>query len=103
MESLSGNLSVMMMQTGKHWIRDYRSLFLRDISFWYFLSNSLMWPLLIIVSDIFNQYIPDLCFIKENKPIKGLPNSVKNLEKQPIFLAVLFKMAGALEKKAIAS
>ena len=76
----------MMMQTVKNWVSDYLSLFLRGISFWYFLSNSLMWPLLIIVSDIFNQYIPDLCFIKENKPIKGLPNSVKNLEKQPIFL-----------------
>ena len=59
MESLSGKPFVMMMQTGKNWVSDYLSLFLRGISFWYFLSSSLVWPFLIIVSDIFNQDIPD--------------------------------------------
>ena len=49
----------MIVQTGKNWISDYLSLFLRGISFWYFLSNSLMWPFLIIVSDIFRQDILD--------------------------------------------
>ena len=59
----------MMMQTGKYWVSDYLSLFLRGISFWYFLSNSLMWALLVVIPDIFSQDIPDLCFIKENKLI----------------------------------
>ena len=62
------------MQTGKYWVNDYLSLFLRGISFWYFLSNYLVWPFLIIVPDIFNQDIPDLYFIKKNKPIKSFPS-----------------------------
>ena len=69
----------MMMQTGKYWVSNYLSLFLRDISFWYFLSNSLVWPFLIMIPDIFNQDIPDLSFIEDNEPVKGFPYFVKNL------------------------
>ena len=74
MESLSGKPFIMMMQTGKYWVSDYLSLFLWGVSTRYFLSNSLVWSFLIIVSDISNQYIPDLFFIKKNKPVKGFPS-----------------------------
>ena len=71
MESLSGKPFVMMMQTGKNWVSDYLSLFLRGISFWYFLSNSLMWPFLVMIPDIFSKDISNLCFIKENELVRG--------------------------------
>ncbi|MBA7538268.1 hypothetical protein ES705_30543 [subsurface metagenome] len=64
MESLSGKPLVMVMQPRQYWVSDNISLFLRGISFWYFLSNSLMWPFLVIVSDIFSKDISNLCFIK---------------------------------------
>ena len=70
MESLSGKPLVIVVQPRQYWVSDNISLFLRGISFWYFVSNSLMWTFLIIVSDISSQYIPDLYSIKENKPVK---------------------------------
>ncbi len=84
----------MVMQTGKYWVSDYLSLFLRGISFWYFLSYSLMWPFLIIVSDIFSKDISSLCFNEDNEPVKGSSYCVENQRKQPLFLAVFFKMGG---------
>ena len=55
-----------------------------------------MWSLLVMIPDIFSQDISNLCFIKENKPVKGLPYSVGNLGKQPTFISIFFKMAGEL-------
>ncbi len=57
MESLSGKPFLMMVQSRQYWIADYSSLFLWGVSIWQFFSNSLMWPFLIIVSDIFGQDI----------------------------------------------
>ncbi len=74
MESLIDKPLIMVVQPRQYWVIDNISLFLRGISFWYFLSNSLMWPFLIIVADIFNQDIPDLYFIKKNKPVKSFPS-----------------------------
>ena len=45
-----------------------------------------MWPFLVMTPDIFSKDISNLCFIKENKPIKGSSYCVKNLGKQLIFL-----------------
>ena len=86
----------MILQIEKYWVRDYLSLFLWGVSTWCFLSNSLMWSLLVMIPDIFSQDISNLCFIKENKPVKGLPYSVGNLGKQPTFISIFFKMAGEL-------
>ena len=74
MESLSGKPLIMVVQPRQYWVSDNISSFLRGISFWYFLSNSLMWTFLIIVADIFNQDIPDLSFIEKNKPVKSFPS-----------------------------
>ncbi len=74
MESLSSKPLVMVVQPRQYWVSDNISSFLRGISFWYFLSNSLMWTFLIIVPDIFNQDIPDLSFIEKNKPVKSFPS-----------------------------
>ncbi len=49
----------------------------------------MVWPFIIIVSDIVSQDISNLCFIKENKPT--------------ILFAVFFKMAGAIGKMLFAS
>ncbi len=49
----------MMMQPRQYRIADYSSSFLWGVSTWYFLSNSTMWPFLIIVPDIFIQDIFD--------------------------------------------
>jgi len=59
MDSLSGKPFIIVVQPRQYWVSDNISLFLRGISIWYFLSNPLMWPFLIIVPDIFNQDIPD--------------------------------------------
>ncbi len=37
------------MQTGKDWVRHNILLFLQDMSFWYFLSNSLVWLFLVMM------------------------------------------------------
>ena len=59
MESLSGKPFEMVVQTGKNWVSDNIALFFWGISFWCFLSNSLMWPLFVLISNISNQGIPD--------------------------------------------
>ena len=74
MESLSGKPLIMLVKPRQYWVSDNISSFLRGISFWYFLSNSLMWTFVIIVPDIFNQDIPDLSLIEKNKPVKGFPS-----------------------------
>ncbi len=66
MESLSGKPLIMVVQSGKYWVSDNIFLFLRGISFWFFLSYSLMWPLFVVIPNIFSQDISNLCFITEN-------------------------------------
>ena len=65
----------MMMQTGKYWVSD---------NIYLFLSNSPMWSLFVTVSEFY-----------QGKVMFGFVcYSVKNRGKQPIFLTVVFKMAG---------
>jgi len=84
-----------MMQTEKYWVSDYLSLLLRDISTWYFLSNSLMWPFLIIVSDIFNQDIPDSSFsIKRMYQSEAHFIVLRTKENNPFFLLSFSRWRG---------
>ena len=79
MESLSGKPLVMVVQPGQYWVSDYLSLFLRDISFWYFLSNSLMWSLLVMIPDIFSKNISDLFFIDRKVSTLGRESTSQRL------------------------
>ena len=64
-------------------------------------SSVIHWSLLVMIPDILSQEIYNLCFIKENESIKGIPYSVGNLGKQPIFISIFFKMAGGFLRKTL--